>query len=360
MNIRPVASKHEIGANIKTTNVSAAKDRAMAVLLNGKPAETQQANAQASEGPDLSAMVAHNQAQVQNQNAVSPEELSNVMTNGVKTMDETPSSEPTEVTPAPEQDPALSRQFAQLSRQEKALRAKQQQQDQQFRQREADLKAREDAISAKDQQYNNGYISKDKLKSNPLLALAEVGVDYNAITEQILNQNTVDPRVEAHISDLKAQIAELKDANSKRDQTRQDEQKTNYENAKRQILADTKTLVSQDETYEIIKATGSYQDVVDLIEETYKKDGILMTVEEASKEVADYLEEQTIKLTQTNRIKAKLQASTTSVAKPNEQKTQDPKQTQVTMKTLTNAATASRPMTNRERALAAFNRQKIG
>lgn len=354
MNIRPVASKHEIGATIKTTNTSDARDRAIS-LLSGEKQQVQ-ATTTTEQGPDLSAMVAHNQL-VQNQNSVTPEELSNVTTNGIKTMDETASLEPKADTQAPKEDPALSRQFAQLSRQEKALRAKQIQQDQQFRQREADLKAREDAISAKDQTYNTGYISRDKLKSNPLLALSEVGVDYNSITEQILNQSSVDPRLEAHINDLKTQIAELKDANSKRDQTYQDEQKTNYENAKRQILADTKTLVSQDESYEIIKATGSYQDVVELIEETYKKDGILMTVEEAAKEVADYLEEQTIKLTNLNRIKAKL-PTTSTAARQNEQKTQQVQQVQ--MKTLTNAATASRPPTARERALAAFKGQKIG
>lgn len=356
MNIKPVASKHEIGANIKTTSNTNARDRALSIL-------TGNAQAKQEHTPDLSALMGNQQAQqvVANQNNIAPEEMSAIAPQAVDNLDTQTSSEPKEVTEAPaeepKQDPVLSRQFAQLARQEKALRAKQQQQDQALRQRESDLKAREDAIAAKDQSYKSDYLSKADIKRNALRALAESGVSYDEVTQQILSQSNTDPRVESLISELKAEIQDLKSGMTKRDQTYADDQKTSYENAKRQILSDTKSLVAQDPEFETIKATNSYNDVVELIEETYKKDGILMTVEEAAKEVEDYLVNEAIKITQISKIKSKLQAST--AARTEKEKTQQ-SQAATPMKTLTNATSASRPMSARERALAAFKGQKIG
>lgn len=352
MNIKPVASKHEIGATIKTSNSSDARSRAIAALSN-QAQPKQQDNT-----PDLSALMGNQATQqvVGNQNSISPEEMSAV--NPIADEKATETVEVTKPKEEPKQeDPALSRQFAQLARQEKALRAKQAQQDQAVRAREAELKAREDALNAKDQQYKSGYISKDTLKKNPLLALQEAGISYDDVTNQILNQGTTDPRVEATINQLMAKIESLENANKSRDQWQQDEQKNQYETAKKQLLVDTRSLVQNDPDFETIKATGSYNDVVDLIEQVYKKDGILLTVEEAAKEVEDYLVDEAIKITNINKIKSRLASAQAPKTQSTEQKPQPVQQTQ--MKTLTNASSASRPLTARERALAAFKGQKI-
>lgn len=309
---------------------------------------------------------------VQNANAVQPEEMTAIKAPSIKAqgdestelesiqevIEETQPKEETK----PEEDPVLSKQFAQLARQEKALRAKQMQQDQVFKQKEADLKAREDALASKDAQYQSGYLSKDSIKANPLLALTQANVSYDDLTQQILNQQALDPRVEATISELKAEIKALKDGEASNRKLAQENETKQYDNAVNQIRVDVKRLVEKNpEEYETIAKTGSIEDVVDLIKETYKKDGVLLTNEEAAQEVENYLIEETVKLHNINKIKSRIQKAQTVKTPVTEKKqvTEEPKQQQQpTMKTLTNAASASRPLSARERAIAAFKGQK--
>jgi len=255
----------------------------------------------------------------------------------------------------PIEDPALSRQFAQLARQERALRAKAQQQEQALKAREEALAAREAALSQKDQTYKSGYFSKDTLKQDPLSILAQAGVSYEDLTQQILNQQPVDPRLQNTINSLKSQIEELKSANEESKKSYAEQQTQAYQAAVKQIGLDVKNLVNSDPNFEAIKATGSINDVVELITETYNKDGILLSVEEAAQQVEDYLIEETTKLTRLEKIKRKLQevapTAASSTAKTSAET--EPKQPQ-TMKTLTNAASSSRQLSAKERAILAF------
>lgn len=106
-----------------------------------------------------------------------------------------------------------------------------------------------------------------------------------------------------------------------------------------------------DPYFETIKQTNSVSDVVDLITATYEKDGILLSVEEAAKEVEDYLVDEAMKLTRIGKIKQRLAASTT--AKVSQEQTPAPKK-QTQMKTLTNAASTTRQLSAKERAILAF------
>lgn len=360
MNIKPVSSPHAIGAEIKTTNNSAAREKAMAAFMKGAEEQSKPA-----------------QAIVQNQNAIQPEEMSVVVPKvEAKTEEESDASTTaessqavTETQPPKEEsteaeDPALAKQYAQLARAEKALRAKQLQQNQELSKREAEIEAREKALAAKDAQYNQGYISKDILKNNPLRALAEAGISYDDITNQILNTQNVDPRTEATISELKAEIQALKQQNEESSKQRQSEQEKQYKQAVAQIRRDVQRLVDANDDFETIKATGSYDDVVELIEQTYKDEGYIMTNEEAAKMVEDYLIEEALKITKINKIKSKLNLGTGKV-ETKEVKTQDTQgqqkqQEAPKMKTLTNdAAVNTRPLSAKERAIAAFNGQKV-
>lgn len=353
MKLVPVASRHAVGADIAPTNNNAAKDRAVNAFMSGKAP----APAQAQEMPVI------------NPSAVSPEEMTAVKP---KTSDEIPTTEssqvvtetqaPTEEPTTPE-DPIAAKQYAQLARQEKALRAKQLQQNQAFAKREAELKAREEALNAKDSQYNQGYISKDDFAKNPLKYLTEAGHTYDALTQQMLDHGALDPRVEAHISKLEAKIAQLEQSNEKAMQQRKEEADNSYKQAVAQIKRDVTKLVDTDETYETIKATGSYDDVVELIEKTYQEDGVLLTNDEAAQMVEDYLIEEAMKITKIGKIKSKLNLGTKTETESNKQQTQKPKTEQQQdapkMKTLTNAVTASRPLSARERAIAKFKGEKV-
>lgn len=297
---------------------------------------------------------------VSNANNISVEELSAIKAQTLETQDESATVEATEpevpkVEEKPEQDPALKRQFEQLARQERQNRLKVQQQQADIKAKEDALNAREAAINAKDQEYKSGYISKDRIKQDALQVLAEAGISYDDVTNQILNQVPTDPRVNATISRLEAKIAELEGKTQAQETNWKQQQAESYQSAVKQIEADAKSLIKSDPTgFEAVSKTpGAIKEVVKLIEETWHKDGILLSVEEAAQEVENYLIEEGVKTyTQIEKIKKRLAESSTKT-KP-EEKTPQPQQTQTPMKTLTNKASSTRQLSAKERAILRF------
>lgn len=357
MKVTPVASPHAVSQPMQVGPNTDTRSKAIAAF-------------NAAQQPQ--------QAPVQNQNAVTPEEMGAIKPQeqlaeaaqqateiaeqvDAKTPIET--TEETAETPEvkPKVDPTVSRQFAQLARQEKALRAKAQQQEQSIRAREEALQAKEAKITGLEQQYKSGYISMDQLKADTLSVLANAGVSYDELTQQILNQQPTDPRLNAHIARLEAQIKSLESKAEEGQKTAQEQQKSAYEAAIRQIKMDTKALVSSDPTYETIKATGSINDVVELIEQTYQKDGIVLSVEEAATEVENYLVEEALKITNIDKIKKRLSQASAQSQKVQE-KSQAPaaKPQSQPMKTLTNATASTRKLSAKERAILAFKGELKG
>jgi hypothetical protein len=306
------------------------------------------------------------QAPVANPNQVAPEEMGAITTPSGQidttetvveaTTDEVTTSPVVEETPAkPLEDPTSSAQFAALARREKALRAQAQKQQQALQAREDALKAREAQIQAEADKYKTGYISKDQLKSNALQMLSEAGVSYDELTQQVLNQQPTDPRVEATIKALEAKIAKL-EASTEESKTQQTQaQAQQYQAAIKQITSDVKHLVDSDPSFEAIKATNSVKDVVELIEKTYADDGTLLSPEEAAQMVEDHLVEELSKYSKIKKIQDRLTppASKAAPVTPTQTPGVPAKQPQP-MKTLTNANSAPRQMTARERAIAAM------
>lgn len=248
---------------------------------------------------------------------------------------------------------ALSPQYAALARKEKALRS----QVQQLKAQQAAFKAEQDAFKATSQAPSSSfdeskYIPKDRLKSETLAVLAEEGISYDEITNAILNRPSSDPAMLAAIQKLENQIKAQADAQAKATKAQEDSQTQAYKQAVHQITTDAKALVATDPAFEMIQGTGSVKDVVELIERTFKEDGILLSVEDAAKEVEEYLVEEAFKLTRLNKIQQRLKPATPTPEAP-KQAAPEAKQQQG-MKTLTNAVGSSRPLTARERAILAF------
>ncbi len=266
-------------------------------------------------------------------------------------------AKPASTLPENSLDPAVKR-FKELEQRAKlqAIKARQiQQQQLALKAQEDALKAREASIQAEAAKYQQGYISQDRLKQDPLSVLAEAGLSYDELTQQLLNQQPANPRLEAMLKRQEDKIRELESKLDGQSKSYQENQQQAYNQALKQIENDTKSLVKSDPAYEAIRATNSVSDVVDLIKQTYEQDGILLTVEEAAQQVEDYLVEEATKLTKLQKIKQRLQAEATKpVKQPSPQPQAQPKPQ---MKTLTNAGASSRPMTARERAIAAFKGQ---
>lgn len=302
------------------------------------------------------------QSPVQNQNHVQPEEMGAIRAKNeqIATNDEQDQADTQEQQPERAEDPALSRQFAQLARQEKALRARAHQQEQQFKTREEAFKAKEASLQTPQTDMSK-YISRDMLKQDALTALAEAGVSYEELTQQIINQQPTDPRVQSTIQKLEAKIAALEESNKTTQKSYEEQQTAQYQAAVKQIELDVKALVKNDPNFETIKATRATRDVVELITQTYEKDGYLLTVEEAAQQVEDYLADEYTKVANINKIKNRIQQASATRPATNSQKTPGATQTQQpqqTMKTLTNAASSNRQLSAKERAILAFKGEK--
>lgn len=265
---------------------------------------------------------------------------------------ETASQEATdEPTSKPEEQP-LSSQYAVLARKEKALRARVVATEQQFKQREAALAAKEAEQASKATQDLTNYISKDKLKQNAYSVLSEMGISYDDISQQALTAQSPDAQYLRQVrEELKAELQQIKDEQVNTRKNIEQQQAEAYQQAINQIKTEVKQLVYTDPSFETVKETGSVNDVVELIERTFKEDGTLLTVEQAAQAVEDHLIEEALKMSRIKKISDRLkpatpkQSNTPTTATPGEPK-------QIT--TLTNSVGSTRVLSGRERALLAF------
>lgn len=302
-----------------------------------------------------------------NPNQVSVEEMGSVQSlQNNSSVEDQVSSEAVEVTteevrqvskPAEskvETETALSNsQMAILARKERALRAKAQQQEQAIKS-ERDAWTQEKAkYEQRLQELETGYIPKSNLKQAALEALQRGEISYEEMTQEIMNP--MDQRAQSAITRLEQRIAEQDKKLASYEKNTQDASSQQYQAAIKQIGTDVNNLVKADPAYEMIKHTGSQRDVVELIEQTFKEDGYVMTVEEAAQQVEDYLVEEAFKLAKVSKIQKRLSPAAV-VKKADEGQMQTPntnKQPQP-MKTLTNTNAGSRKLSNREKAILAF------
>jgi hypothetical protein len=295
--------------------------------------------------------VAQQSAHSVDQNNISAEELSAI----VPPTQEDVAQEDTAVEAVQEEKPQVDegvrRQFAQLARQEKALRAKAQQQDQAFKQREAQLAEREAAIKPQDM---SDYARLSDLKRDPLAFLERAGVTYDQLTNELLNPAPTNPRYDAVFNEMREEIAALKGQLETGTKSQAEAQQAQYQAAVKQITLDARALVKSNPIeFEAIAKTNSVRDVVELIEQTYAKDGVVLSVEEAAQEVENYLVEESYStVSRIDKIKKRLAQNTASPAKT-DVKQQAPNQ-KPQMKTLTNASSSSRQLSAKERAILAF------
>jgi hypothetical protein len=225
--------------------------------------------------------------------------------------------------PAEKKDDFLSPKFAALARQEK-----------QIRQERERFKAERESWEREKSAHLNGYIPKDKLKSNFLGALEEAGTSYDEVAQQLLNSPAaqVDPTIRA----LQAKIQELEANQASFSKKQEETQSAAYKQAVDTIRNKVTGLVESNPEFEMIKALEQTEAVVALIEETFKSEGYVMSEEDAAKEVEEHLAEEAYKMAGLEKIKKLLNPQP---AIPAEEKLPvTPQQPQ--LKTLTHAVNA--------------------
>jgi cell division protein FtsB len=255
---------------------------------------------------------------------------------------------PEAATKTPKEEP-LSAQYAQLARKEKALRAE----AQKLKSERDAFKAEREAAKAKEAELLNQYVPKERLTKETMAVLAEAGITYDQLTQQALNApKPEEVALHNEISELRAEIKALRDGQESSNKANQDRQKQDYEQAVNHIRREVKELVASNPDFETIKETGSAEDVVELIKRTYEDDKVLLTVEQAAKEVEEHLFEEALKITRLNKIQQKLKPQPAPGAAAPKQETKQQQQT--APKTLTNAVGTSRQLSAKERAILAF------
>lgn len=288
---------------------------------------------------------------VRNPSSISPEEMTalKVRSNPSEAVESSPDGAKEETKPQVSDEP-LSAHYANLARKERALRARAAQQEAALKAREAEFAAREEAFKAKDAEYSTKYIAKDRLTNDTLNALLDSGLTYDQITEAMLAEQGGQSSFSAsrEYKAMQAKIEQLEKLTEKTQKTFEEQQTSQYKQAITQIKSDASKLIYTDPNFETIKATNSINDVVELIERTFKEDGTLLSVEEAAQAVEDHLVEEAMKITKLKKIQQRMLQN----ASPATQKsTEAPKQQQ--LKTLTNAVSASGKLSARDRAVLA-------
>lgn len=241
---------------------------------------------------------------------------------------------PTAPEPKTEQT-AVDPKLEAFAKRERQLRKMQQQLQQEKAQWEAKLR-----------QYETDYVPKSRLSEDPIGTLTDLGLDYNKLTEILLNNPTSqDPAIRA----LRAELKALKDAQSQAKQAAEEATQQQYQQALKAIGNEVKMLVDSDTEYEMIKASGAQDAVVELIEQTFNEQGYLMDVAEAAKQVENYLVEEAHRMAQLKKVQSRLTPKTEAATPtPPKQQTQQ----QQGMKTLTNAVnqqSAPKRLTDKER-----------
>lgn len=159
--------------------------------------------------------------------------------------------------------------------------------------------------------------------------------------------------------ELKQQLAELKGEIPQVLDKVQAGQKQAYEQAVKQLTRDVRLLVDSDDQFETIKATKSEEAVVELIKTTYNEDGILLTAQEAAKQIEEYLLNDAVSLAKLKKVQSKLAPPVAEASQA--KKIQVSQQPQISTRTLTNAitqqSTNSKGPSARDRAIAAFKNQ---
>ena len=292
------------------------------------------------------------QTPVPNPTQISPEDALAIQATTSKPAEQKPNAEetpraatpasvtPSEATKPQEAEQTLSPRYAQLARQERALRAR----DAQIKAEKAALQAEKDALAAERAKLTEQWVPKDRLTRETLQVLQEQGIDYNTLTQQVLSSETPDPR-DSRIASLEAKLSEALEKIEGTNQRIEEGQQASYTQAVAMIRQEASSLVKSDPAFETIKATNSVNEVVDLIQKTFEEGldedhpkGTLLTVEEACQLVEEELTDMYTKVARIDKIQKRLAPKAPAANPPSQvqgQQSQGPKPS------LTNAMTGA-------------------
>lgn len=232
----------------------------------------------------------------------------------------------------------LSPQFAALAKQKRELQVK-----------ESQLLAREEALK-KGPTANADQIDIARLKADPLAVLEEQGFTRDQIGEMLLSNPEEQSPV---VTRLLSKVDELEKRLSKQDQNLSERDNSQRKQVLAQIGRDVDKIIASGDEYEMIRETGSKQDVLDKIEKHFDETGEVLDTIEAVEMIENELIMEAEKIARIKKVQGRLTPAQQAQAAP-----QNNQNNVRGMRTLTSRDGASVPLSARERAINAFHGRK--
>ena len=187
----------------------------------------------------------------------------------------TEAPEAAEAPPEPER-PDFSRQFAALARKERAIRQKEQ----------------EMANFAKQKEQFEGTSTRladlQRLaKENPAKLLGELGINYDELTQQVINEGnpTEEQQLRLENEKLQARLGKLEEVYDKQ---RQQAEQAKVSAAHTQLVDNIKNFVDDSSTFEMVQHHDAYGLVAQVMQEHYNTTKEVLEYGDAAKLVEDH------------------------------------------------------------------------
>ena len=187
-------------------------------------------------------------------------------------------AEATEEQPAVEERPDFSRQFSAIARRERELR-----------QRESRMKEMEARFNEVEG-YQNEYSGiQDLARKNPYEAIKKLGIDYDALTQQVINEGepTADQQLRLENEALRARLDKLEGAYNEEHKQREQAQ---AQAARNKLIDNVRQFVDDGGDYEFIQSNDAYGLVAEVMQQHYIRTKEIMEYSEAAKMVEGHFE----------------------------------------------------------------------
>ena len=203
------------------------------------------------------------------------------------------------------QDSEFDRKFAALSRKEKALRERELELERKFGSKEKELPL------------------ERRIRSNPLKALEELGLDYDKLTELALNDGRLTPDMQMKLmreeleNDYKEKFNSLEERLNAKEKM---EEEAKYDAVKQGFVGEIESFINENQSdFEYVAHNEATDVVYDVIEEHYNETGRILDIKEAVEAVESYLEEEAEKLLNLGKVKNRLTSMRDEYEQPQRQ-----------------------------------------
>ena len=238
-------------------------------------------------------------------------------------------AEATEEQPAVEEKPDFSRQFSAIARRERELR-----------QRESRMKEMEARLSEV-QGHKNEYSGiQDLARKNPYEAMKKLGIDYDALTQQVINEGepTADQQLRLENETLRARLDKLEGAYNEEHKQREQVQ---AQAARNKLIDNVRQFVDDGGDYEFVQANDAYGLVAEVMQQHYIRTKEIMEYSEAAKMVEGHFESEAERYLGSKKLQDKWQAA--SQKEPEQKATSEAETAKSSRpKTLSNENTAKK------------------